>query len=540
MTTGDFNADGKTDLAVGETIVSSSASPLIFSTTVPSLPKTFLMPMLQITGEASSEFGKSMTAGDFNADGKTDLAVGTNAYSSNAGRGYIFYNDGSIPTTAATADIIITGDASSRFGSSMTAGDFNADGRVDLAVGAYAYSSNAGQVYIYETRENYAWQLQPQKTIRANPISGQEMKITGEAGSYFGNSMTVGDFNADGKTDLAVGAYAASSYAGRAYIFYNDGSIPRHAPIGADVITGEASSRFGFSITAGDFNADGKTDLTVGAVVASSAGRAYVFYNGSIVTENATGADVIITGEASSRFGTSMTSGDFNADGKADLAVGAYGYSSYTGRAYVFYNGAIITKNASSADAIITGSSYFGYSMTNGDFNADGKTDLAVGAVDTTGHAYIFYNGSITTEDATGADIIITGEAASNSFSYSMTAGDFNADGKTDLAVGANGYSSRTGRAYIFYNGAITTENASGADFIITGEATASEFGVSMTSGDFNADGRIDLAVGAYSYYNASSGRAHIFYNDGSMPSTAATADVIVTRNQMEVTLVFQ
>jgi archaellum component FlaF (FlaF/FlaG flagellin family) len=170
------------------------------------------------------------------------------------------------------------------------------------------------------------------------------------------------------------------------------------------------------------------------------------------------------------------TSGDFNADGKTDLAVGAYTYSTSTGRVYIFYNDGSISTAATAADVIITGeatSNTFGFSLGFGDFNADGKTDLAVAAYgysSFTGRAYLFYNGSIITENASGADIIITGETTSNTFGYSLASGDFNADGKIDLAVAAYGYSTFTGRAYIFYNGSIITENASGADIIITGE----------------------------------------------------------------------
>ena len=281
------------------------------------------------------------------------------------------------------------------------------------------------------------------------------------------------------------------------------------------------------SLTSGDFNADGKTDIAVGASYYSSyTGRAYIFYNGSIITENASGADIIITGEASSYFGTSIISGDWNADGKADLAVGAYGYSSFAGRAYLFYNGSIITENASGADIIITGETtdnYLGYTIGSGDWNADGKTDLVVGAYGystNTGRAYLFYNGSIITENASGADIIITGEASS-SFSISLTSGDFNFDGKADIAVGAADYSSSKGRAYIFYNGSIITENASGADILITGETTSHRFGYSLASDDFNADGKTDLAVGAYSY-STSTGRDYIFYNGSIITENAS------------------
>jgi formylmethanofuran dehydrogenase subunit C len=540
---GDFNADGRIDLAVG---AEDSDGSLIGSVYLfyndGSIPTTAAAADVIISGEASSSFGCALTSGDFNADGRVDFAVGAFRYSSSAGRSYIFYNDGSIPTTAATADVMITGEASSNFGKSLTAGDFNADGKTDLVVGAQVYSTSTGRVYLYETRDNFAWQLQSQSSLsgglRVNPgFSGQELKVTGEIGAgSFGNAMIAGDFNADGKIDLAVGASGYSSSTGRVYLFYNDGSIPAAAVTADVIITGETTSdSFGYSLTPGDFNADGKIDLAAGAFLYSSfTGRAYIFYNdGSIPTTAAT-ADVIITGESSSQFGISMTSGDFNADGKADFVVGAYDYSSSIGRAYIFYNDGGIPITAATADVIITGGSsfdYFGVTLISGDFNADGRVDFAVGAhgySTSTGRVYIFYNdGSIPTTAAT-ADVIITGGVSSNYFGTSLASGDFNTDGKTDLVVGATGYSTSTGRTYIFYNDGSIPTTAATADVIITGETTSNSFSYSLTPGDFNADGKIDLAVGAYGY-SSFTGRAYIFYNDGSIPTTAATADVIIT-----------
>jgi formylmethanofuran dehydrogenase subunit C len=518
LTSGDFNADGKTDLVVGAHYYSSQTGRAYLFYNDGSIPTTATTADVIITGEATTNyFGSSVTAGDFNADGKTDLAVGARGYSTNTGRAYIFSNDGSIPTTAATADVIITGETTSNFfGSSITAGDFNADSKADLAVGAWSYSSFTGRAYIFSNDGSI-----PTTAATADVI------ITGEASSFFGDSFSPGDFNADGRVDLAIGANFYSSSTGRAYIFYNDGSMPTTAATADVIITGEATGNyFGRSLASGDWNADGKTDLAVGASsYSSSTGRAYIFSNdGSIPTTAAT-ADVIITGEATNNyFGFSLTSGDFNADGKTDLAVGAYGYSSNRGRMYLYtFNDGVITGE--------TTSNSFGHSLVSGDFNADGKTDLAVGASGystNTGRVYLFYqDGSVPTA-AASADVIITGETSGDYFSTSLVAADWNTDSRTDLAVGSRGYSTNTGRAYIFYNDGSIPTTAATADVIITGEATSNYFGRFLTSGDFNADSTTDLAVGAYGY-SSSTGRAYIFSNDGSIPTTAATADVIIT-----------
>src|SRR3990167_1537404 len=508
---GDFNADGKTDLAVGANSYSTQTGRAYIFYNDGSYTTAASSTDVIITGEATiNYFGSSLASGDFNADGKTDLAVGARGYSTSTGRAYIFYNDGVYPSDAASADIIITGETTSNyFGWSLTAGDFNADGKTDLAVGAYIYSSHTGRAYIFYNDGSI-----PTTAATADVI------FTGEAtDNYFGYSLTAGDFNADGKTDLAVGARSYSSFTGRAYIFYNDGSYPPGAATADVTLTGETSSSFGYSLASGDFNADGKTDLAVGA----ASNRTYIFYNdGSIPTTAAT-ADVIITGEAAS---SSIISGDFNADGKADLAVGASGFASNKGKTYIFYsqNGVVNTNQNITGEA----SSSFGVSLASGDFNADGKTDLAVGASGystNTGRVYLFYNDGAYPAGAATADVTLTGETTNNYFGYSFAAGDWNADGKTDLAVGAYGYSTSTGRAYIFYNDGSYPAGAATADVIITGEATENYFSLSLASGDFNSDGKTDLAVGAFGY-SSFTGRAYIFYNDGSIPPTAAPADI--------------
>src|SRR3989339_551428 len=524
---GDLNANGKNDLIVDAYYYNSSQGRAyifyndgIYTNLAASADEI-------ITGEASSNFGIEFTVGDLNVDGKDDLVIGAYGYdaSDDEGRVYIFYNDGTgvYVDTAATADEIITGENLSFFGYSLATGDLDADGDTDLVVGGYKYGIFDGRVYIFYnngtgvyvdtaatadeiiTGEDSADRFGFFLTVDDLNMDGKDDLI---AGDYFGNAMTSGDFDADGDIDLAVGAYEYNTGQGRVYIFYNDYDYGDHASTADEIITGEASSQFGTSMSVGDLNSDGKEDLVVGAVNYSSyRGRSYIFYNDGSYAASAASADEIITGEASSQFGNSLDVGDLNSDGKEDLVVGAFMYNSFQGRIYIFYNDGtgIYTYGATTSNVTITGSgANFGESLVIGDMNSDDKTDLVVGATfygSTNGRAYIFYNDGSYAASAASADEIITGEASSQ-FGTSMSVGDLNSDGKTDLIVGAKSFSSFTGRTYIFYNDGQYPLNATSADIMITGENNGDYFGIAMIVDDFTSDGKDDLLVGAYQYNN--------------------------------------
>ena len=91
-------------------------------------------------------------------------------------------------------------------------------------------------------------------------------------------------------------------------------------------------------------NGDSYSDVIVGAVgYSSSTGRAYIFLGGASMNNT---ADVSMTGDTTNNYlGTSVsTAGDVNGDGYSDMIVGAYGYSSFTGRAYMYLGSAISAK----------------------------------------------------------------------------------------------------------------------------------------------------------------------------------------------------
>ncbi|MEZ4691438.1 MAG: integrin alpha, partial [Ignavibacteria bacterium] len=197
---------------------------------------------------------------------------------------------------------------------------------------------------------------------------------------------------------------------------------------------------------------------------------------------------------ASSRFGFAVnTAGDVNGDGFDDVIIGSYLYSSGIGRAYIYYGGLIMNTVA---DIIITGlgSGYnFGYSVsTAGDVNGDGYSDVIIGAPGystNTGRAYIYFGGL---NMNTGTFLTLSGEAAGNFFGGSVSsAGDVNGDGYSDVIAGAYGYSSNTGRAYVYYGGA-SMNNV--VDVTITGAAINYNLGFSVSNaGDFNGDGYSDV-----------------------------------------------
>lgn len=524
LAVGDLNNDNKDDLIVGAFRYDEHKGRVYIFYNTNTVDT-----VADVVIEASTDFayfGVSFATGDFNDDGTIDLAVG--AY--NTSKVYIFYNDGSFPITDTDADLIITGSGGTGFGISLVDGDFDDDGTTDLAVGAYTYNTSRGAVYIFYNDGSMP-----------NTVATADETITGEASSYFGYSLVRGDLNNDSKTDLVVGAQGYGGNVGRVYIFYNDGDYPGTADVADVVITGEAVNYFGRSLAVGDLNNDGIDDLVMGTwtSVADQA-KVYIFYGdgtnnfGTAVCSganptvcSATNADQSISGQVSTYFGGVVAIGDLDADGDDDLIVSAHSAA----RIYVFYNDGTYPTTSTSADLTITGPNAFGVPVAVGDFNVDGRTDIVVGAHNYNnsyiGAAYIFYNDGTYPTNSTVADVTFKGEETRHNFAMNLISGDVNGDGKTDLIVGSPGSVSYTGRTYIFYNDGTVPTSADKADVIIVGEKPNNNFGSTLALGDMNDDGTDDLIIGAYQYDDFA-GRVYIFYSDGSIPTSAASADHII------------
>ena len=168
-------------------------------------------------------------------------------------------------------------------------------------------------------------------------------------------SLTVGDFNGDGKLDLAV----ADSIPNTVSILLGngDGTFQPRVPYSVDVLA--------VSVTAGDFNSDGKLDLAVATQNSNSI---------SILLGNGDGTFGPTVSYAAGSAPASVAAADLNGDGKLDLAL--------TNRADNTVS--ILLGNGdgtfSPRSDYATGSNP--WSLAAGDFNRDGRMDLAVANFD--------------------------------------------------------------------------------------------------------------------------------------------------------------
>ena len=316
---GDFNGDGKADLAVAN-YNSASLSVLLGNG-----DGTFGTAVNYGTGTNP----QSVAVGDFNGDGKADLAV-TNVESANVsvllGNGdgtfqtAVNYGTGSGPETVAV-------------------GDFNGDGKADLAVATFT-TSNVSILLgngdgTFQTAVNYRTGSDPW-------------------------GLAVGDFNGDGKADLVVTNSNSDNVS--VLLGNGDGTFQTAVNYGVGAVA--------FSVAVADFNGDGKADLVVGN---------FSGYNVSVLLGNGDGTFQAAVNYAAGVEPWTVAVGDFNADGKPDLAVAG----NYGGVTVLLGNGNGTFQTA----ANYYGQDLSAYGVAVGDFNGDGRADLAASSdsSDTTG-----------------------------------------------------------------------------------------------------------------------------------------------------------
>ena len=306
--------------------------------------------------------------------------------------------------------------------SGLTLGDFNGDGIPD------AVTLNGEYVSIYLGNGDGSFQAPELLAL----------------GNYSVSSAAVGDFNGDGKLDLALGG-SSSEGSPVVLILFGDGDGTFQTPLieGLSIEPGQ--------MVAADFNGDGFSDL---AVIVPAGGRVRIYLGGPQQIES---AGTFVTGINPQ----SAVAGDFNGDGRLDLAViNDKGVILLPGNGDGTFRPGLSQSIASLPESIV-----------KADFNNDGKLDLAISTAD--GIWMLLGNGDGTFQHPASPTMSVAVDR--------LVAADFNGDGFADLAFSPS-------------NGVVNV--ALGKD---NGEFQAVRtYGLAgswsqLIAADLNGDGRIDL-----------------------------------------------
>jgi hypothetical protein len=418
---GDINNDGKGDIIIGVPWWDLSGSSIAIGrvyvthgTATGLASSSYARNGLQ----ADSMFGSAVAGvGDVNGDGYDDVVIGapsfTNGSFSSEGRAYLYLGGSSGLASSAAWVSDPTDQANAHFGSVVTGvGDVNGDGRDDVVIAAPDWdqsgsSPDVGKIYLF-----YGNATTGLSSSAAWTSSGP----TPQAGARFGAALAgIPDCNNDTIGDLLVGAPTWDSGS-----FVDEGSAHVYLAVGGTFLlqrtwepANQSGAHFGAAVSGGDLNGDGLAEAVVAApdfditspLSIPNVGKvwAYVGQPGGPGTSSAW----TDTGTSGSFFGTTLSAaGDVDADGRADLLVGApYVDNTATdeGAAYLYRgqaSGVLTADPTWSADPTNVTSGYFGWSLAIArDVDQDGADEALIGApdhvraLDLGGKAYLYYGG---------------------------------------------------------------------------------------------------------------------------------------------------
>jgi hypothetical protein len=365
------------------------------------------------------------------------------------------------------------------------AGDLNGDGLGDLLVSAPGRQTE-GYVLALRNDGQLLWRLEASETSYA-----------------FGSAITpVGDWTGDGIMDFALG----DSQDVRAGI--NAGWVGVYSGADASLIwestcDGEELSRCGAALSGNcDVNGDGVGDLLIGISAASDRGKIMVV----------SGADQSISHQIMGpgllgSFGSAVSClGDWNADGRDDLLVGAPRIQNQSGEVFIYsgLTGELLQSIRGGAGDQLGASVSF-----VGNVSGDGMESILLGApqdAQRPGYAQVVHATS-------GFSYRFVGEDKGRNFGSAVGyLGDFNLDGYFDLLIGDPSYDNALGRVYVYSGktGELLVRYTGDAD------SWANNFGFAVFSaGDLTGNEVPDLIVGSPYSGDAQQyqGKAYVFHS---------------------------